>query len=71
MEKKSTRNIQVKIKYIHIDNNLNHNTIYPILLTPLKHNKTLEKSRPLFVLLLEQTIGNPDVNEIKELRVCL
>lgn len=52
MEKKSSRSLQVKVKYINIDNNYNHNTIYPILLTPLKHEKTLKKSRPFFVLLL-------------------
>jgi len=60
MEKKSSRTLQVKIKYINIDNNLNHNTIYPILFTPLKHCKTLAKSRPFFVLLLEQTLGKKD-----------
>ncbi len=37
MEEKQIRKIQVKIKYISIDNNSNHNTLYPVLLTPLKH----------------------------------
>jgi hypothetical protein len=37
MEKRFSRSLQVKIKYINIDNNSNHNTIYPILLTPLKY----------------------------------
>lgn len=61
MEKKSSRSLQVKVKYINIDNNYNHNTIYPILLTPLKHEKTLKKSRPFFVLLLEQTLDSKDI----------
>lgn len=56
MEKKSSRSLQVKIKYINIDNNYDHNTIYPILFTPLQHEKTMTKSRPFFVLLLEQTL---------------
>lgn len=65
MSRKHARSYQVKIKYINIDNNYNHNTIYPILLTPLKFEKTLKKSRPFFVLLLEQTMGNSDIMEIK------
>lgn len=52
MEKKSAKNFQLKIKYINIDNNMDHNTIYPIMLTPLKHQKTINKSRPFFVMIL-------------------
>ena len=29
MEKQQKRNYELKIRYINIDNNLNHNTIYP------------------------------------------
>lgn len=36
MEKPGKRNLEVKVKYVNIDNNLNHNTIYPVLFTPLK-----------------------------------
>jgi hypothetical protein len=61
MEKKISRSLQVKIKYINIDNNYNHNTVYPILLTPLKYRKTLKKSRPFFVLLLEQNLQTKDI----------
>ena len=57
MEKKKSRTVQLKIKYINIDNNINHNTVYPILLTPLNYEKTMNKSRPFFVLLMEQTLG--------------
>lgn len=70
MEKKTSRSFQVKVKYINIENNYNHNTIYPILFTPLRHDKTLNKSRPFFVLLLEQTLGSKDIVEIREFRVC-
>lgn len=37
MQESQLRKVQVKIKYISIDNNSNHNTIYPVLFTPLKH----------------------------------
>jgi hypothetical protein len=52
MEENQIRKIQVRVKYISIDNNSNHNTIYPVFFTPLKHEKTMNKSRPFFVLLL-------------------
>ena len=71
MDKKDARTVQLKIKYINIDNNLNHNTIYPILFTPLKHDKTMNKSRPFFVMLLEQTLSKKDITELKELRICM
>ena len=70
MEKKNARTVQLKVKFINIDNNLNHNTVYPILLTPLKYDKTINKSRPFFVLLLEQTLSKRDITEFKELRIC-
>lgn len=52
LEKKNKRNYELKIKYINIDNNLYHNTIYPVLFTPLKERKTLEKTRPFFICLV-------------------
>ena len=52
MEESSVRKIQVKIKYISIDNNSYHNTMYPVMFTPLKHEKTWTKSRPFFVMLI-------------------
>lgn len=36
LEKRELRTIQVKIKTINIDNNCNHNTGNPVLLTPWK-----------------------------------
>lgn len=51
-EKQQKRNFELRIKYLNIDNNLNHNTVYPVLFTPLKHQKTLDKSRPFFICLL-------------------
>lgn len=37
MEKKTSKTFQLRIKYINIDNNMYRNTIYPIMLTPLRH----------------------------------
>ena len=61
IEKKLTRTVQLKIKYINVDNNINHNTVYPILFTPLRYEKTMNKSRPYFVLLMEQNKGKKDL----------
>lgn len=71
MEESQLRKIQVKIKYISIDNNTNHNTIYPVLFTPLKHEKTWTKSRPFFVMLIETNLNKEGMTEIKEFRMCL
>jgi hypothetical protein len=65
MEENQVRKIQVRVKYISIDNNSNHNTIYPVFFTPLKHEKTMNKSRPFFVLLLEQNLKKKSFTEIK------
>ena len=61
MDKKTTRTLQLKVKYVNIDNNINHNTVYPILFTPLKFEKTMNKSRPFIVLLMEQNKGKKDI----------
>jgi hypothetical protein len=51
MEKQNRRSYELKIKYINIDNNLHHNTIFPVLFTPLKERKTIEKPRPFLIIL--------------------
>lgn len=65
------RNYELKIKYINIDNNLNHNTMYPVLLTPLKYHKTLQKSRPFFICLIEQNLKTKQILEINYFRMCI
>ena len=52
LEKYNMRTIQLKIKYINIDNNSNHNTSNPVLFTPATYKKTFKSPRPFFVLLV-------------------
>ncbi len=65
------RNYQLKIKYINIDNNLNHNTMYPVLFTPLQYRKTFTKSRPFFICLIEQNLKTKQIMEINYFRMCI
>jgi hypothetical protein len=60
-EKQQRRNFELRIKYMNIDNNLNHNTVYPVLFTPLKYHKTLDKPRPFFICLLEQNLKTKEL----------
>jgi hypothetical protein len=52
MEMQDKRELEFKIKYVNIDNNSNHNTVYPVMFTPLKYSKTINKRRPFFVMLV-------------------
>jgi hypothetical protein len=61
-EKQQKRNFELRIKYMNIDNNLNHNTVYPVLFTPLKYKKTMNKSRPFFICLIEQNLKTKQIN---------
>ena len=71
MEKQHKRNYELKIRYINIDNNLNHNTIYPVLFTPLKEKKTVEKARPFFICLVEQNLKSKKITEINYFRMAI
>ena len=71
MEKQQKRNYELKIRYINIDNNLNHNTIYPVLFTPLKEKKTVEKARPFFICLVEQNLKSKKITEINYFRMAI
>lgn len=70
-EKQQKRNFELRIKYMNIDNNLNHNTVYPVLFTPLKYHKTLDKNRPFFICLIEQNLKTKQLNEINYFRLCV
>lgn len=45
--------------------------MYPVLLTPLKYHKTLQKSRPFFICLIEQNLKTKQILEINYFRMCI
>lgn len=56
LEKHTVKTIQLKIKYINIDNNSNHNTSNPVVFTPQKEQKAMKSPRPFLLLLVEQNL---------------
>jgi hypothetical protein len=71
LEKKDLRTVQLKIKCISIENNSNHNTSNPVLLTPWKEQENQRSPRPFLVFLLEQGLRHKSITEIKSMRLCL
>lgn len=63
--------IQLKIKCISIENNSNHNTGYPVMLTPWKEHENQKSPRPFLVFLVEQGLKHKSITEIKSMRMCL
>jgi hypothetical protein len=70
-EKQFKRSYELKIKYINIDNNFHHNTIFPVLFTPLKERKTIEKPRPFLIILAEQNLKSTQIMEINYFRMAI
>ena len=52
LEKSTIKTIQLKIKYINIDNNSNHNSSNPVVFTPQKEQKAMKSPRPFLLLLV-------------------
>jgi hypothetical protein len=71
LEKKDLRIIQLKIKSISIENNCNHNTSIPVMLTPWKEQENHRSPRPFLVFLVEQGLKHKSITEIKSMRMCL
>jgi hypothetical protein len=62
LEKSTIRTVQLKIKYINIDNNSNHNSSSPVILTPLKKQKAMKSPRPFLLFLFEQNLKYRNTN---------
>ncbi len=45
--------------------------MFPVLFTPLKHKKTMDKSRPFFICLIEENMRTKQIKELNYIRMCM